>query len=102
MTVQYKLEMIPIILSHYNYILSAKVRFCSANTGLLPCAPVTWWWIWLDKKMNPLQVIGLQRIGVGGLAERQVLETIVKYIIIMMSSFVLNTLIYGELTQVLH
>lgn len=100
MTVQYKLEMIPIILSHYNYILSAKVRFCSANTGLLPCAPVTWWWIWWDKKMNPLQVIGLQRIGVGGLAERQVLETIIKYIIIMMLHFVLYILIYSILSSI--
>ncbi len=100
MTVQYKLEMIPIILSHYNYILSAKVRFYSANIGLLPCAPVTWWWIWWDKKMNPLQVIGLQRIGVGGLAERQVLETIIKYIIIMMLHFVLYILIYSILSSI--
>lgn len=74
MTAQYKLAIIPIILFHCNYILSAKVRFYSANIGLLPCAPVTWWWIWWDKKMNPLQVIGLQRIGVGGLAERQGFE----------------------------
>lgn len=34
-------------------------------------------------------------------AERQVLETIIKYIITMMPNFILNTLIYGELTQVM-